>query len=292
MGLNDRIRVLIFGLSYHGRAVYRLLDRGLYDIVGFLDNDIKKSGEMFGNSMVYHARDINFINFDIVIVAGRNIDDMNRQLTRDFFIAKEKIIVMNRSDLLIKGNILNSREDVLKDMLFRLKNLVKNKSINYWVIKSSLLALKRGEKFAEFSDVDICIMSEQAHLFIDDLNKVFPMYDVKVERYYSSSKYWKKGSISSILITEKVDPVISEPALIDISVLNKHDNKVFIKSLHNTVTILPFSHFNGASVITRYNLEFSVPKDAEEYLRLIYGNEWKISVDRWQNKYYGSVKWK
>ena len=135
-------------------------------------------------------------------------------------------------------------------------------------------------------------MSEQAHLFIDDLNKVFPMYDVKVERYYSSSKYWKKGSISSILITEKVDPVISEPALIDISVLNKHDNKVFIKSLHNTVTILPFSHFNGASVITRYNLEFSVPKDAEEYLRLIYGNEWKISVDRWQNKYYGSVKWK
>ena len=48
------MRVLIFGLSYHGRAVYRLLDRKIYDIVGFIENDIDKIGSKFGDAKIYY----------------------------------------------------------------------------------------------------------------------------------------------------------------------------------------------------------------------------------------------
>ena len=86
------MRVLIFGLSYHGRAVYRLLDRKIYNIVGFVENDIDKVGGKFNDTKIYHVNNINHIDFDKVIVSGRNIDDMIRQLKDDFIIDQNGII--------------------------------------------------------------------------------------------------------------------------------------------------------------------------------------------------------
>ncbi len=289
--MNNLVRVLIFGLSYHGRAVYRFLDRNLYDVVGFLDNDIEKSGKIFGDVKIHHVKNINLVDFDVIIVAGRNIDEMIRQLVGKLFISEENIMIMNRSDLSVKGNALNSRERVLVDMLLNFTSLVKERGIKYWVTKSSLLALKRGEYFAKFSDVDICIMSEQIPLFVDSIDKYFSSYDIKIEKYDTSSKYWEKGDVSSIEIFEKIDPVIAEPALIDISVLNKYNDSIFIKSLYDTLTILPFYFFDGHSIINYHNMDFSVPKNTEEYLRLTYGDDWSIPAERWQHKHYKSVKW-
>ena len=57
--VNSRVRVLIFGLSYHGRAVYRLLDRKVYDIIGFIENDIDKIDGKFGDVRIDHIKNIN-----------------------------------------------------------------------------------------------------------------------------------------------------------------------------------------------------------------------------------------
>ena len=57
--MSNRERVLIFSLSYHSRAVYRLLDRKIYDIIGFIENDIDKVGGKFDDTNIYHVKNIN-----------------------------------------------------------------------------------------------------------------------------------------------------------------------------------------------------------------------------------------
>jgi len=288
--MNIRERVLIFGLSYHGRAVYRLLDRKIYDIVGFIENDRDKIGGKFGDANIYHINKITHIDFDKVIVAGRNIDDMIRQLKDEFNIDRGRILVMERSDLALNSSALEKKEKTLCEMLYYFINLSSKEDIEYWMSYSSLLALKRGEEFAKFSDIDICIMSEQIPLFFDVLNKESRLYDITTHKYHSDSKYWKKGDISSITISERIDVVISEPAAIDIIGLSKYHDRVFVPGPFDKMYIFPYSYFDGSSTISRFNIDISVPKNAEEYLRLLYGDNWKTPAERWQHKNSKSVK--
>ena len=194
--MSNRERVLIFGLSYHGRAVYRLLDRKIYDIVGFIENDIDKIGGKFGDANIYHIKNINHYDFDKVIISGRNIDDMIKQLRDEFNIDWKKILVMERSDLALNSSVLEKKEKKLCKMLHYFVNLSSKLDIDYWMSYSSLLALKRGEEFAKFSDIDICVMSEHIPLSFDVLNKDSGLYDITTDKYHSDSKYWKKGDIS------------------------------------------------------------------------------------------------
>jgi predicted nucleotidyltransferase len=287
--VSKRQRVLIFGLSYHGRAVYRLLDRKIYDIVGFIENDIDKISGKFGDANIYHINNITHIDFDKVIVAGRNIDDMIRQLKDEFNIDRGKILVMGRSDLALNSSALEKKEKTLCEMLYYFINLSSKEGIEYWMSHSSLLALKRGEEFAKFSDIDVCILSEQIPLFFDVLNKESTLYDITTHKYDSDSKYWKKGDISSITISERIDVVISEPAAIDIIALSKYHDKVFVPGPWGTMFSFPFSFFDGSNTISRFNIDISVPVNTEEYLRLLYGENWKTPVERWQHKKYKSV---
>jgi phosphorylcholine metabolism protein LicD len=284
-----RQRVLIFGLSYHGRAVHRMLDRRIYNIIGFIENDIDKIGGKFADTNIFHTKNLNHINFDKVIVSGRNIDDMIRQLRDEFIIDREKIKVMERSDLVLKSSALEKKEKKLCEMLHYFVNLSSNLDIDYWMGYSSLLALKRGEEFAKFSDIDICIMSEHIPLFFEELIKDSKLYDITTDNYQSDSKYWKKGDISSITISEKIDVVISEPAKIDIMALSKYNDKVFVPGSFDKMYSFPFSYFDGCSKISRFNIDISVPVNAKEYLRIVYGDNWNTPVERWQHRNYKSL---
>ncbi len=290
--MKNRLRVLIFGLSYHGRAVYRSLDRNIYDIVGFLDNNIEKKGQVFGSAEVYHPRDIDIVDFDMVIISGRYIDSMTRQLVDDLFVDEEKIIVMGRSEIIPNDKSLEERENIFLDMFLNFKKIVDDKGIKYWIGFSSLLALKRGEKFSKFSDLDIGITSEQASLFVSELKESCFPYNIKISRYSGHSKYWKNGDISSISMTDKVDSVAIEPAIIDIHVLNNHNGKIYIKFINDEFFVLPYSYFDGNSVINYSGFDFSVPKNVEGYLSLIYGDNWESPVERWQQQQYNSKKLK
>ena len=91
-------------------------------------------------------------------------------------------------------------------------------------------------------------------------------------------------------MSERTDIVISEPAKIDIIALSKHHDGFFAPGPSLTMHIFPFSCFDGSSTIRRFNIDISVPKNAEEYLRLLYGDNWKTPVERWQHKNYNSIK--
>jgi len=298
--MSNRERVLIFGFGYHGRAVYRLLDRKIYDIVGFIDNlsTITPSAEdgayalypgaidgKFDDTNIYHIKNINHIDFDKVIISGPFMDDMIRQLKDEFIIDQKKILIMGRSDLTLNSIALEKKEKKLCEMLHYFINLSTKEDIDYWMCYSSLLALKRGEEFAKFSDIDICVMSEQIPLIFDLLNKDSGLYDITTAKYESSTKYWKKGDVHAIAMSERTDIVISEPAKIDIIALRKNHDKVFVPGW-GAMQVFPFSCFDGCSTIRRFNIDISVPVNAEECLRLLYGENWKVPVERWQHKNY------
>jgi hypothetical protein len=283
-------RVLIFGMSYHSRAVYRLLDKSIYIIVGFVENDINKVGGKFDNIRIYNIEDINSIDYDEVIISGRNIDDMIIQLKGHFGINKEKIVVMGRSDLALNINDLAKKEKKLSEMLHHVINLSIKEDIDYWMSYSSLLALKRGEEFAKFSDVDISVMSDKILLFLDSLNKNSKQYNIATNSYQKSSKYWNKGDISSITISERVDITISEPAAIDLVALSKYQESAFVPGPFEKMHCFPLSYFDGNCTISRFNLDLRVPSNVEGYLQLVYGDKWISPVERWQHKNYNSIK--
>ena len=99
------------------------------------------------------------------------------------------------------------------------------------------------------------------------------------------TKYWKKGDVHAIAMSERTDIVISEPAKIDIIALRKNHDKVFVPGWRG-MQVFPFSCFDGNSTISRFNIDISVPVNAEECLRLLYGENWKVPVERWQHKNY------
>ena len=130
--MSNRERVLIFGCGYHGRAVYRMLDRKIYDIVGFIDNgDFSKMSPAdgayphypgaidgkFDDTNIYHSKNVKHIDFDKVIISGRFMDDMIRQLKDDFIIDRNKILVMERSDLALNGSALAKKEKTLCELV-------------------------------------------------------------------------------------------------------------------------------------------------------------------------------
>ena len=270
--------------------MYRLLDKSIYTIVGFIENDINKIGGKFDNISIYNIENINSIDYDKVIISGRNIDDMIIQLRDQFVINKEKIVVMGRSDLALNIIALEKKEKKLCEMLHHVINLSNKEDIDYWMSYSSLLALKRGEEFAKFSDIDISVMSDKILLFLDSLNKNSKQYDITTCSYQKSSKYWNKGDISSITISERVDITISEPAAIDLVALSKYHESAFVPGPFDKMHCFPLSYFDGNNTISRFNIDLRVPSNVEEYLQLVYGDNWVKPVERWQHKNYNSIK--
>ena len=287
--MNFAKKALIFGMSYHGRAAYRLLKNSDYIISGFLENDLGIVGNKFDNVNIYHIEDLCNLEYDEIIVSGRNIDDMLRQLKEEFQINQDKVKVLGRSDLQLNRIALEKKENILSEMLhFVIQQLNKN-NISYWMSYSSLLALFRGEEFAKFSDIDICIMSEEIFSLSENIMETSIIYNSSCSYYKSNSRYWSKGGISSITISEKIDNVDSEPAAIDIVALSKFQDCVYVPGPFGKEHCFPIDYFAGSDFISRFGLELSVPKNAEDFLSLLYGDNWVKPVERWQHKNYKSL---
>lgn len=287
--MNIAKKALIFGMSYHGRAAYRLLKNNNYIILGFLENDPDTVGNKFDNVNIYPIEALSNLEYDEIIVAGRNIDDMLRQLKEEFQINQDKVKVLGRSELQLNGIALEKKENILSEMLhFVIQQLNKN-NISYWMSYSSLLALFRGEEFAKFSDIDICIMSDEIFSLSENIMETSIIYNSSFSYYKSNSRYWRKGSISSITISEKIDNVVSEPAAIDIVALSKFQDCVYVPGPFGKEHCFPIDYFEGSDFISRFGLELAVPKNAEDFLCLLYGDNWVKPVERWQHKNYKSL---
>lgn len=63
-------KALLFGAGRSGQNIYDEV-KNLYEVVGCIDSDRNKTGEIVKNKPVWHCDEINKINFDVVIITSQ-----------------------------------------------------------------------------------------------------------------------------------------------------------------------------------------------------------------------------
>ena len=194
--------VVIFSVSYYGRAIFRKLKKAPnnYNIICFIDNDLAKHGTEFAKIPILSPDKLADIDFDQVLIAGRSMQDQAHQLEYDLQIPKHKIRALKKSEVAISknGSLSNNKETSTLEIIGIILKVFNNNEIDYWFAYSSLLALYRGEKLSSYSDVDIILISYHAAdilwqelLFLD-----FP--GIEISKYYGSGNNSQK--INKIVI--------------------------------------------------------------------------------------------
>jgi hypothetical protein len=287
---DDQKKILIFGVGSSGRAAFRKLNQvNENKIIGFIDNSFFANEKIFFNKIVSPPIQITSIDFDLIVISGRDINEIQDQLLNDLKIPMDKILLLSRSDLAIPGYVKNNKERAIINILKKLTNEMSANNIDYWMDYSALLALHRNEDLSDFSDVDIAINSlDSANTIFEIMSKQKENYNIYKTLIKQTLNYANVGDIKQICIQSNVDLEKEEPAIIDIHVKFFHENKY--KSPSGKFTFFtPSSCFDGYEVIAYKDILLNIPLNSQEYLELIYGKNWKIPAENWRAGDYGNI---
>ena len=281
-------RVIIFGLGYYGRAIFRKLQRNpnKYTIVCFIDNDTDKHGGEFANIPILSPKKLKKIDFDKVLIAGRSIQSQIEQLENQLQIPKSKIRVLKKSEVAISGiDSLNREKSTLEMVEIVLKIFTRNR-IDYWLDYSSLLALCRKGKLSDYSDVDISLISyNAANILWKELSSL-NIPGIEISKGYDKDKSSHK--IIKIKMSSVVNIEKEEPALIDIAVKSR-ENDSYVNDINGIPTYTPVKYLSGFTIKGYHNLELRMPLHVGEYLEFVYGRDWKIPAEYWYEDSYGNL---
>jgi hypothetical protein len=280
-------RVIIFGAGYHGRAIFRKLknDPNNFQILCFVDNDHNKHSSEFARIPIYSPNDLQGIDFDQVLLAGREIPSQLDQLKK-LKIPNSKIKVYKKSEIVASKDEIINRENATIKMINIVLNIFNKNKIDYWLDYSSLLALYRGDNFSEYSDVDITVVSYKATDILWKSLVSLNAPNVKFHKINEKREDFKK--IKKIGMNSEVDIEQEEPAGIDILV-SALKNDVYVSDINGKPCFTPASYFSGFDLRYYNQLELRVPLNLNDYLEFIYGKDWKIPAEQWNATSYKNL---
>ena len=283
-------KILIFGVGLSGRAVFRKLSQANENnIVGFLDNNFPAKEKTFFNKAVYLPAQISRIDFDLIVISGKDINEIQNQLVNDLKVPINKILILARADLALSESVKNNKEVSIINILKKLTNEMSSNNIDYWIDFGALLALHRRANLSDFSDVDIAIISK------DGANTIFNIMSQQKENYNVYKKhideelsYANIGDIKQICIESIVNLIDEEPAIIDIHVKFFHENQ-YKCPVGKFTLYTPEIFFAGHDIFPYKDILLHTPLNSQDYLKLIYGKYWKTPVHNWQAGDYGNI---
>ena len=91
-------KVIIFGAGYHGRNALRSCKKKNMKVLFFVDNAKKLISKKILGKKVYNPKIIKTSNFDNIIVSGRYINQIFKQL-KELNISKKKILFWGKKEL-------------------------------------------------------------------------------------------------------------------------------------------------------------------------------------------------
>ena len=185
-----------------------------------------------------------------------------------------KLIIFKNHELSIKKKQILIREKKILKILKELFDEFNKNKINYFIDRSSLLAMIRGQSFAEFSDVDISIDIENYSQFLGILKKIAKKFEVQVK---GKKVNFKKKKYNQYFITKKENIIIEEPPVIDFIFRSFGLKKV--KSIGIKLNDVKINHLKEMKYFFYKNLKFLIPKNPNKYLLSIYGVNWKKKTD-------------
>jgi hypothetical protein len=281
-------RVVIFSVSYYGRAIFRKLrkDTDNYNIICFIDNDNSKHGSYFSKIPIISPDKLTDIDFDQVLVAGRSIQDQTQQLENKLGVPKNKIRVLKKSEVIISEKDNLNREKLTLEMIDIILKIFNSNEIDYWFDYSSLLALYREDKLSNYGDVDIALISYDAVeiLWKELLSLNIP--NIEISKAYGSGNDSQK--INKIVMKSLVNIEKEEPATFDIFVkLLKGDT--YFGEMDGLIVYTPIKYFSGFTIKNYNNFELRVPVNLTEYLEFVYGKDWESPSEYWATSSMGNL---
>ena len=278
--------IVIFGVGIYGRAVYRKIKKlpDRYNIIAFIDNDTSKNNTSFDDVSIHSPEDIKLLEYDEIFLAGRFVTEQEKQLVDELGIDQSKIKLFKKSDLTPGPKEVKARSDSIDHFLEIFSDIAKSKQMPYWMDHSALLGIIRGEDLSRFSDVDIALISAQdANSLWSELKKSKIIETFNISRTFVSegevsSKHMDVGTTRKVLAESKVSVVEQEPAIIDINIRTKIGEDLYY-AINAKEAKTPYSYFDGHDIATYNSIELRIPKNAEEYLELLYGENWRTPAE-------------
>ncbi len=273
MPINNRI--LICGKNFHARAAFRKLrstpEAG--QVIGFIDTESVSKTPDFMGLPVFGVADLENSSFDQIIVAGRYVDEMRKNLV-ERAIPNGKICEMKRSDYQPTQSQMAPRSAQTRAILVPLVRLLNELDINYWFLASSLLAIERNQDLAWFGDVDIAIPFESMLILSKalDTSDQFALVERRTQSH--DGPFWQTGSLYQIVLRSETDIIESEPAIFDLHAFYFHDDLAYYAAGNAGFLTADQRHFFGAETIHFGGLELRVPLDRHTYLASTYGPDW------------------
>jgi capsular polysaccharide biosynthesis protein len=91
----QKSRILIFGTGSGGSHYYKGC-RSRYNVIGFLDNNQQKHGQVLFGKTIYAPGQLNSLVFDQIIIASDYYREIYPQLINELAIAEEKISIFHK----------------------------------------------------------------------------------------------------------------------------------------------------------------------------------------------------
>ncbi len=281
------MKIIIFGIGIAGRAIYRQLQFE-HEIVGFIENNKNLHGTLYNNIPIYAVEELNQLSFDKIAMSGVWIESMEKQLL-DLNIPKDKIWLIEDSSLEFSTqDRIENTDNIVKEFA----KLMQENNISYCIEGSSLLCLLRGQNLSDVPDVDVLIKSQ------NDLEKIWNLINenellkqnqlIKVI-YKEDRILTKKDEIDKIIIKSNSNPSQTEPTVLDIN-LAVDIGKYYVMDYEADYYLYFNKEFvDGKNYFDYKDMKLLIPNNAQEYVKLLYGESWKIPAKKWSFKDYGNL---
>ena len=277
----------IYGLSGHGRKLYRFLKREKRNInlIGILDIDKSKHGSFFGDAKIYNPNILLSTSFDGIYLVGRQIQEIKSFLLNEIKVDPSKIFVLGRSEYPPSTEELDIRENDILNIIKTLSQIFIDNQIEYMMDTSGLLPLYRGQKLSEFSDVDIAVHNKFAKKLTDTIKNSFDDdFQIDIKYFKNDNEFCNAGSYRQIVISKEIDIVKYEPSIVDIHFEYDKDDYIYREIEGKTIRVSKEFRLKK-NTINYSGFNLSVPYNSEKYLESLYGDNWKTPDDFWTNRY-------
>lgn len=281
------MKIIIFGIGIAGRAIYRQLQFE-HEIVGFIENNKNLHGTLYNNISIYAVEELKQLSFDKIAMSGVWIESMEKQLL-DLNIPKDKIWLIEDSSLQFSTqDRIENTDNIVKEFAL----LMQQNNIEYCIEGSSLLCLLRGQNLSDVPDVDVLIKSQH------DLQKIWNLISENellkqnqlIKVIYKEDKILtKRDEIDKIIIKSNSNPSQTEPTVLDIN-LAVDIGKYYIMDYEADYYLYFNKEFvDGKNYFDYKDMKLLIPNNAQEYVKLLYGENWKIPAKKWSFKDYGNL---
>lgn len=278
-------RLVIFTVGFHARATCRWLRRQPdRQVVAFVDNNPAVQGTRLLDVPVLAPAALATLAFDRVALPGRNQAPIRAQLHDGFGVGDDRIWLVRKSEVPPAADELARRGAALADLLRRTVAVLEAAGVRHWALHSALLALRRGDEAALFSDFDLGVDAAG----FDALGGLFAAgFDLRSKPHPAGAgpQPTRFAQLTLRAATARGD---DEPALIDLHPVTLGATEASWPVNHGRLQ-LPVGFFAGHGTAAYRGVAVRVPAEPEEMLLRLYGPGWRTPVETWDGRYLSPV---